>query len=117
MKHLIISTFLVTLTISNNLLASEAELVKEYCWGEVERRNSDNTRTDCYSHAYSGEFDFAPKWYECITQALHYAFINKNSAICVLMLKKPADIKYVLRARRLIEYYRLPVLLDMRDPQ
>ena len=69
-------------------LHKEAEYVNHYCKGTVEFRNSDGTRTDCLDGNYSIEYDFSYKWYECLTQAMHYSVLNSNLPQCVLILKK-----------------------------
>jgi len=90
-------------------LHSEAEYVDYYCKGTVEYRNSDKTRTDCYTKENSMEYDFAQKWYECIGQALHYARLNNNYPVCVLILEKDSDFKYLNRAKLVVRHYELPM--------
>ena len=55
------------------------------------------------------EVDFARKFYEGISQALHYAMLTGKNAALLLIVEKERDWKYVKRAKRLIEFYRLPV--------
>lgn len=84
-------------------LNKEAKYVDHYCTGKIEYRNSDNTRTDCLADDQSQEYDFANKWYECLTQAMHYGRLNMNSATCVLIVEKQSDLKYVDRANALVK--------------
>lgn len=82
---------------------NEAWYVNKTCEefnGVQEYRNADGaTRTDCFTEAYSMEFDFAKKWYECLTQAEYYAKVNGNRPACVLIVEDPVkDEKYYDRA-------------------
>jgi len=81
--------------------------------GIVEYKLSDNTRVDCLTDTLAIEYDFAYKWYECITQSLHYAMHTNTQAICSLIFKKDNDIKYKNSAEALIQHYNLPVLLEV----
>ena len=76
----------------------ESFYVDDTCKGIIEYTNSDNTRTDCYTKSFSMEYDFAQKWAECIGQSLHYGRINNNQPICVLIIEKQTDCKYINRA-------------------
>ena len=77
--------------------------------GRVEVVMPDRTRCDCLTEEMAVEVDFASKWYEGISQALHYAMLSGKKAGLLLIVEKPGDWKYVERARRLIEFYELPV--------
>jgi hypothetical protein len=90
---------------------SEAWYAKENCSGVLEFRNSDDTRTDCKIDKYSIEFDFANKWYECLTQAGHYSLLNRDQAACFLIIEQESDMTYVNRAKRLVDEWNLPVLI------
>ncbi|HEA68639.1 MAG TPA: hypothetical protein ENI07_17710 [Desulfobacterales bacterium] len=70
--------------------------------GVVEYVLPDRTRVDCLTDEYAVEVDFASasKWYESITQALHYAMLTGRQAAILLIVEKPRDRKYVNRARR-----------------
>ena len=93
----------------------EKDYYSAYCHGQIEFRNSDGTRTDCLTDSEAIEFDFANKWYNCISQAMHYALINKKSPICMLILRKNSDLKYIKRANGVINAYSLPVELRFID--
>jgi hypothetical protein len=117
MKKLVLLFVLSLLFVAplNAKTHSEAEYVNHYCTGKIEFLNSDRTRTDCLMPMYSEEYDFARKWYECVTQAMHYAILNNNLPKCVLIIENPInDGKYVERAKRLIKTYNLPVALETR---
>lgn len=97
-------------------LHSEAEYVEHYCKGKVEYRNADKTRTDCLTADFSYEYDFAKKWYECLTQGLYYGMINNNFPACVLIVENKNQMYYVDRARRTIEHYNLKIgLIVVRE--
>jgi hypothetical protein len=95
---------------------AEADYRDNHCGlvkGQTELRNSDGTYTDCYLPDQSIEYDFARKWYECLGQAMHYARLNRNAAVCLLIVEKPTDQKYVDRADKLVEHFRLPVVVGV----
>jgi len=77
--------------------------------GQVEVRMTDGTRCDCLTETMAVEVDFARKFYEGISQALHYAMLTGKKAALLLIVEKKGDWKYVERAKRLIEFYQLPV--------
>ena len=55
---------------------------------------------DCLTNQYAVEFDFAPKWHECIGQALNYAEKTGKQATCVLIMERgERDLKYLKRLR------------------
>ncbi len=77
--------------------------------GQAEYILPDRTRVDCLTEDAAIEHDFATKWYECITQSMHYAMQTGTRSVCVLILENDTDVKYFHRARRLISHYGLPV--------
>lgn len=77
--------------------------------GQAEVRMTDGTRCDCLTETMAVEVDFARKFYEGISQALHYAMLTGKKAGLLLIVEKDGDWKYVERAKRLIEFYGLPV--------
>jgi len=54
---------------------------------------------------------------ESITQALHYAMLTGKQAAILLIVEKPGDWKYVARAKTLIDFYKLPVILFVIEPE
>ncbi len=84
--------------------------------GRAEVRLPDATRCDCLTATHAIEFDFAPKWAEAVTQALHYGLqTGKRPGIVLIMLNKK-DRKYLERINRIIEHYHLPVdVWEMND--
>ena len=85
--------------------------------GQVEVRQEDGTRVDCLTLDMAIEFDFCGKWYESITQALHYGMLTGKQAAVVLIVEKPGDWKYVDRAKALIKFYCLPVVVFVTEPR
>ena len=80
--------------------------------GLVEYRNTDGTYTDCITDTLAIEYDFAYKWYECITQAGHYGLLNNLQPVCILILKKEDDLRYVSRSLVFVrEYHRKPIVI------
>lgn len=92
-----ILTILLTLIIwSNTTLAAHKHLEREYqaAWctshnGVMEYKLPDKARVDCLTKDYAVEFDFAPKWAECIGQALYYGKKTKRAPVCVLIMENP----------------------------
>lgn len=76
---------------------------------EIEKLNSDNTRTDCYTVNHSIEYDFIGKWYECVGQSLHYARLNDNDAVCALISTDDDWKKYRDTIFETIRYHQLNV--------
>jgi len=68
--------------------------------GQIEYKLNDKTRVDCLTEKDAVEFDFAPKWHECIGQALYYGQKTKRTPACVLIMERgEKDIKYLRRLR------------------
>lgn len=95
---------------------SEAYYRDSLCKGVTEYRNSDGTRTDCEMPGLSIEYDFASKWYECVSQAGHYAILNKTEAECQLIVEYESERIRIPRAYEYIRYYRLPIGLRIVGP-
>lgn len=86
--------------------------------GQVEVRQVDGTRVDCLTEDMAVEVDFAShKIYEGISQALHYGMLTGKQAALLLIVEKPGDWKYVNRARTLIKFYYLPVVVFVIEPE
>lgn len=82
--------------------------------GQTEHILPDRTRIDCMTDTTVIEYDFSYKWAECISQALHYAMSTNKQAVCVLILKNQTETEYkhVSRAKSLVDYYNLPIIID-----
>jgi len=84
-------------------LYTEKEYQAKWCNahnGILEYRLNDKTRVDCLTDTLAVEFDFAPKWHECIGQALYYGQKTKRTPACVLIMENPEkDVKYLKRLR------------------
>ena len=79
---------------------------KQWCdkkGGITEYRLNDGTRVDCLLPNMAVEFDFAPKWAECIGQALYYGKMTNRTPACVLIIENPErDLKYIKRLRNTV---------------
>lgn len=101
---LLILTILLTLTKCYAKHLFREEVYQSY-WcekhnGIMEYTLDDHTRVDCLTEQYAVEFDFAPKWSECIGQALYYGEKTKHYPACVLILENgDKDLKYLKRLR------------------
>lgn len=84
-------------------LHSEKEYQAYWCnkrGGQMEYKLNDGTRIDCLLPDMAVEFDFAPKWSECIGQAVHYGTKTKRTPACVLIIEnRQKDVKYLKRLR------------------
>ena len=98
----------IALLISGNLCFGahkhpEKYYQKQWCdaqGGIMEYKLKDGTRVDCLLPDMAVEFDFAPKWAECIGQALYYGQMTNRTPACVLILENPEkDWEYVRRLR------------------
>lgn len=68
--------------------------------GILEYKLDDSTRVDCLLPTMAVEIDFAPKWAECIGQALYYGQKTNRIPACVLIMENPEkDLKYLKRLR------------------
>ena len=76
----------------------------------------DGTRCDCLTETHAVEIDFGSKFFEGISQALHHGMLTGKQAALVLIVEKPGDWKFVERAKKLIEFYRLPVVVFVIEP-
>ena len=77
--------------------------------GIVEYKLQDKTRIDCLLEDEAIEYDFANKWYECIGQALYYSMKTQRQGVCILIVEKQDDNKYVDKAIQTIEYWRINI--------
>jgi len=109
---LLYGALLVSLLASGAVLAKESDYSTPHCLnvlkGEREFVLPDKTRVDCLTDEVAWEYDFGPKWYEAITQAMWYSMWTARRAGVVLILDKGED-RFVLRTRRLIDHFQLPV--------
>ena len=102
-------------TPSNTITArTEADYVALLCsqlGGIPEYRTPAGARVDCLTDTQAIEFDWVNKWYEGITQALYYAMLTERQAAVALIEKGNSPQQYVARARALIDFYALPVVV------
>jgi len=104
MKKFIILLFLL---FTCPALASHQYLEKQYqqYWcekqgGQIEYVLDDGTRVDCLLPNMAVEFDFAPKWAECVGQAIYYGKKTKRNPVCILIMEDPIkDTKYLNRLK------------------
>ena len=95
--------------------AKHLHLEKEYqeCWcnahnGLMEYKLQDYTRVDCLTSTHAIEFDFAPKVYESIGQALYYGLETCKKPGIVLILENPQnEQKYVKRLEKVAKRYNI----------
>lgn len=66
----------------------------------MEYRLNDKTRVDCLLPTMAVEIDFAPKWHECIGQALYYGRKTRRTPACALIIENPEkDLRFLYRLR------------------
>jgi hypothetical protein len=84
-------------------LHTEKEYQAYWCnakGGQMEFVLNDKARVDCLLPKMAVEFDFAPKWAECIGQALYYGKKTNRTPACVLIMENPdRDYRYLYRLR------------------
>jgi len=104
MRRFIVITIVLLFAVP--ALAAHRHLEKEYqmAWcnkrgGIQEYRLDDGARVDCLLPEYAVEFDFAPKWAECIGQALYYGKKTDRHPACVLILEGNEDEAFIERLR------------------
>lgn len=104
-KFIIILTILLTSV--NWSYAKHLHTEREYqaYWcnkkgGVMEYRLNDKTRVDCLLPTMAVEVDFAPKWHECIGQALYYGRKTRRTPACVLIMENGEnDLRFLYRLR------------------
>lgn len=99
---LVLCIFLLIMPVQAKHLHKEKEYQKAWCDannGIMEYKLDDAARVDCLTDKLAVEFDFAPKWSECIGQALYYGKKTHKTPACVLILEKPEDIRYFYRLK------------------
>lgn len=96
-NRVIMLIFSVLLT-STICYAKHLHLEKDYqkYWcdkhnGTMEVKLDDNARVDCLTDKYAVEVDFAPKWAECIGQAVYYAKKTRKKPACLLIMENGED--------------------------
>ena len=114
MKNLLLILFislLVILPVQAKHLHLEKEYQAQWCNahnGVMEYKLPDYTRVDCLTNTHAIEFDFAPKVYESIGQALYYSIQANKKAGIVLIIENPdTDFKYVKRLKEVARLYKI----------
>lgn len=94
----------IQLICTSCVLAAHQHLEKEYqsVWcnahkGVMEYKLPDKARVDCLTDTLAVEFDFAPKWAECIGQAIYYGKKTNKTPACVLIMEDPDKDKVYLK--------------------
>lgn len=95
------------------LALSEGDYVKRHCTGQIEFQLWDGTRVDCLLEEEAQEYDWGRKYHEAIGQALWYAMNTGRQAVIVLIVESNSDARGVMRARRIIAHYGLPIRMEV----
>lgn len=107
LRNIAIMAWVLSVFLTSICYAKHAHTEREYqtYWcnkrgGKMEYRLNDKTRIDCLLPTMAVEIDFAPKWHECIGQALYYGRKTNRTPACALIIENPTkDYKYVNRLR------------------
>ena len=107
MKQRVFIILLTILLTSTKCYAKHLHPEKEYqkYWcsnhnGKTEVVLNDKTRVDCLTDDYAVEVDFAPKWHECIGQAIHYGQQTRKTPACLLIMENGEDdLRFLYRLR------------------
>lgn len=102
MKKLVILLLLIALPVQAKHEFKEKEYQNYWCNlqnGITEYKLDDNTRVDCLTDKYAVEVDFAPKWSECIGQAVYYAKKTNRKPACLLIIESPDDVRFLYRLK------------------
>lgn len=117
-KLIVIAILLIASTAWAGHLHTERHYQAIWCaerGGQTEVVMYDGTRCDCLTDTLAVEHDFAGKLYEGLGQALHYGMLTGKQAALLLIVESPGDWKYVERARVLIEWYNLPIIMFVME--
>ena len=104
----------VALVYSRQAMALESDYADPWCaarGGVSEKVLADRTRVDCLLPGFAVEVDYAHKWAEAMGQALHYGRMTGRMPGVLLILKKPADERYVRRLYDDAEHWGLPLFV------
>lgn len=80
--------------------------------GTPEYRLADGTRVDVMTQTQAIEFEYPHKWAESLGQALYYAAATGLQPAIVYIVSGPKDERYLARARRTVEFWHLPVVIE-----
>ncbi len=90
----------------------ERDYQREWCLprgGRMEVVLPDKTRVDCVTATHAIEFDFAKKWAEGTTQAIHYARMTGLLPGLVLICRHPKDKKKLRQVKLNSDFYNLNI--------
>lgn len=101
MKKLFMILLLIVLPVQAKHQFKEKEYQKVWCDANngVMEYKLDDARVDCLTDKYAVEVDFAPKWSECIGQAVYYAKKTNRKPACLLILESPEDVRFLYRLK------------------
>lgn len=113
MKKILFLLMIITSTVFAGHLYYEKHYQQIHCdevGGQAEVVLPDRTRIDCLTDRLAIEVDFAPKWAECIGQALHYGMATNKKPACLLIMEDPVkDEKYLKRLKGVADRYCIEV--------
>lgn len=114
LKRGIIFTFCLFLVLPAQAKYLYKEKVYQEYWctkngGILEYKLPTQARVDCLLPNMAVEFDFAKKHSECLGQALEYGAYTKRRPVCVLILEREKDEKYLNRLRYTVQKKKLDV--------
>lgn len=92
--------------------AAESDYRDAWCSanaGKPELVLDDRTRVDCVTATHAVEVEFAPKWAEAVGQALYYSAKTGKRPGILLILKEPAERRFLERLFRVIAGQCLPI--------
>ncbi len=108
---LILSLLLLALPANAKHLHLEKDYQTYWCnanHGVMEYKLPDYTRVDCLTNNHAIEFDFAPKVYESVGQALYYSLMTGKRPGIVLIIENPdTECKYVNRLKAIANKYNI----------
>lgn len=100
----ILCSFVLAVLLSSPLNGqTELELVRElvapslYPDAQLEVRMTDGTRADIVTDTWAVEVDRPKKWYEAVTQSLHYARLSHRNPAVVLVVPKSSPYRDWIR--------------------
>jgi len=96
----VLLVFTATLPAQAGHLHKEAAYRDAWCKGRTEVTLHDGSRVDCLTENYAVEFDFAPKAFEALGQAIHYARASGTDPAIVLIIEQESDWRFYKRVRR-----------------
>ena len=120
MNKFIFIILILIIPLYSNAIEKESFYSEKFCkemLGQSEYILKDLSRVDCLTETHAYEFDWADgmKVYEAIGQALYYSSETGKKPGIYLLIRKDNSEKHIRKVERVIETFKLPINLVIKD--